>query len=137
VAARTPESRAAQRAAWGEARTAAAALLQAIAEDDPQERFIAVDNLEQSLGKLWARRADRDDIWKMILNHTQGMLRQLFQEKLVEVLTTAQGSAIHAIVEHHLGPATKSKDDLNEVLRLIGDAGCDPYYAISGDPKDE
>jgi hypothetical protein len=132
-----PETRAARRAAWGEARAAATALLDAIEEDDAQARFLAADDLDQALGKLWALRAGRDDIWKMILNHAQGLLRQLFKEKLVEALTRAQGAAIRGIVEDHLGPATKSKDDLNEVVRLIGDAGCDPYYAISGDPEDE
>jgi hypothetical protein len=133
----TPETRSARRVAWGEARAAATNLLEAIEADDAQARFTAADDLEQALGKLWVLRAGRDEVWKMILNHAQGMLRQLFKEKLVELLTPAQGAVIGNIVEYYLGPATKTREDLNEVVRLIADAGCDPYYAISGDPQDE
>ena len=122
-----PESRAARRAAWGKARAAATNLLEAIEADDAQARFTAADDLEQALGKLWGLRAGRDDVWKMILNHAQGMLRQLFKEKLVELLSPVQGAVIGNIVEHHLGPATKTREDLNEVVQMIVDAGCDPY----------
>jgi hypothetical protein len=135
--ARTPEQRAAARAAWGEARAAAAALAQAVGADDAQARFVAADDLERALQGMWELRAGRDDYWQMILNHAQGMLRQLFLEKLVEALTPEQAAVISDIVERYLGTASRTRDDLNEVIRLIGDAGCDPYYAISGDPGDE
>jgi hypothetical protein len=136
-AAHAPENRAATRGAWQQARLAATALVAAIEADDPRARFIAVDDLERALGKLWDLRAGRDDFWKMVLNHAQGMLRQLFKEKLVEMLTPVQGTAIRDIVEQHLGPATKTAEDLTEVVRLIADVAGDPYYAISGDPEEE
>jgi hypothetical protein len=136
-AAPAPEIRAARRAAWRQAKEAAAALVRSAREDDPQARFIAADDLDRALGQLWALRADQDALWKMILNHAQGAIRQLFEERLVEQMTAHQTKAICDIVEQHLGPATKSVDDLTEALRLITDAGCDPYYAISGDPQNE
>jgi hypothetical protein len=127
----------AARKAWAEARAAAAVLEQAVREEDAQARFVAADDLESALAKMGSLRAGRDDFWKMILNHAQGMLRQLFKEKIVEALTPEQGAAITAIVEKYLGTATRTKEELNEVIRLIGDAGCDPYYALSGDPENE
>jgi hypothetical protein len=111
--------------------------VRAVGEDDAQSRFVTADDLERALGKMWGLRAGRDDVWKMILNHAQAMLRQLFKEKLVEALTPDQASAIGTIVEQYLGTATRTRDDLTEVIRLIDDAGCDPYYAISGDRDGE
>jgi hypothetical protein len=133
----TPEARAAFRAAWSEARAAAAELLQATKEDDPMGRVIAADDLEQALAKLWAQRSGRDVNWQGILNHAQGMLKELFAEYRMEALSPEQGAVIREIVENYLGPATKSTGDLSEVIRLIADAGCDPFYAISGDPDVE
>lgn len=133
----SPETRAALRVAWRAACSAADALILAIKEGNAEGRYIAVDDVEEALGKLWALREVRDDYWQMILNHGQGMLRQLFQQNLVERLTEKQGEAIRVLVEERLGPATKTRDDLVEALRVIEDAGCDPYYAISGDPEEE
>lgn len=97
---------------------------------------IAADNLEVALDKLWGLRAVRDLDWRTILNHAQGMLRQAFAEKRVEQLTPEQCRSIQTIIDRYLGPATKSVDDLNEVVRIIEDSGFDPYYAISGDPDE-
>jgi hypothetical protein len=104
---------------------------------DVRDLVIGADNLEASLGKLWSLRAERDINWKAIINHVQGMLKQLFAEKRVEELTVDQCFHIKEIVEQHLGPATKTTDDLVEVTRLIEDAGFDPYGAISGEPCEE
>jgi hypothetical protein len=95
---------------------------------------VAVDNLDIALGKLWGLRASRDVNWKTVLNHAQGMLKALFSAKRVEQLTPEQCEAILELVDRHLGPSTKTLDDLNEAVRLIEDAGFDPYGAISGDP---
>jgi hypothetical protein len=62
------------------------------------------------------------------------MLRLAFDQKRVECLTSEQCRSIREIVDRYLGPATRSRDDLVEVVRLIEDAGFDPYAAISGDP---
>ena len=61
------------------------------------------------------------------------MMRTLL-EKRAEKLTVDQCQGIVEMVKDYLGPATKTIDDLNEVLRQIDDAGFDPYAAISGDP---
>jgi hypothetical protein len=97
----------------------------------------AADELDIALAELWKLRSARDINWQTILNHAQGMMRLAFAEKRVEQLTPEQCAAIRAIVDRHLGTATKSVDDLNEVVELIEQAGFDPYAAISGDPLSE
>lgn len=133
----SPETRAALRSHWNNAKAAAAALVQAAATNDKMEVALSADKLEGALTKLWELRASRDLDWQTILNHVQGMLRQVFLQKRAEELTVEQGKCIYALVEHCIGPATKSADDLNEAIRLIIDAGFDPYAAISGDPSGE
>lgn len=133
----TAESRAAFRAHWKAAQEAADAMASAARRDDRISLGIAADDLEQALAKLWDLRDGRDIDWQTILNHAQGMMRLFFQEKRVERLTTEQCRNIARLVKEYLGPATKTVDDLNEVLRLIDDAGFDPYAAISADPLDE
>jgi hypothetical protein len=132
----SPEVRIAIRTAWAQSRKAAQELKEAIEKDEQSGRFVAAENLREALAKLWNHRAARDINWQAILNHAQGMLLQLFQGKKIEELTPAQGEAIVEIIEHYLGTASKSADDLCEVVRLIDDAGCDPYAAISGDPQE-
>jgi hypothetical protein len=131
----SPESRRAHREGWQGARAAAAALVDASRTNDPMARFVSLTDLEQALERMWRHHEERDVNWQCILNHAQGMLRQLFDEKRAELLEVSQCEAIRALVERQLGPATKSQDDLNEALRLIEDAGCDPYHALSGDPE--
>jgi hypothetical protein len=129
-----PEHRAATRSAWQAGRRAAEEMLAAAQRDDVMDLAVAADNLDLALGKLWGLRAARDVNWKTILNHAQGMLRELFTVRQVERLTAEQCRAILELVDRYLGPATKTIDDLNEAVRLIEDAGFDPYAAISGDP---
>lgn len=133
----TPEMREALRVNWKAAREAAAAMVQAAADQDLPGLGIAADDLDQALAKLWELRSFRDLDWQTILNHVQGMMRQFFARKQVEVLTKEQCQKIWTIIEENLGPATKTVDDLNEVLRLIEDAGFDPFEAISGDVLDK
>jgi hypothetical protein len=97
----------------------------------------AADDLEQALAELWDLRAARDVDWQTILNHTQGLLRQAFAAKRVEGLAPEQCRAVREIVDRYLGPASRTPEDLVEVLRLIEDAGFDPYGAISGDPMQD
>ena len=122
---------------WLAARVAAAAMVEAAAAKDMPALTVAADDLDQSLSKLWKLRSGRDLDWQTILNHTQDVMRQFFARKLVEELTAEQCRRIASIVDDYLGPATKSVDDLNEVLRLIEDAEFDPYAAISGDASDD
>lgn len=119
---------------WNAAVAAAEVMLQAAEAQDMMEVGIAADELDQSLGELWNLREGRDIDWQTILNHMQGMMRTFFLEKRAETLTAEQCKRIVELVKDYLGPATKTIDDLNEVLRLIDDAGFDPYAAISGDP---
>lgn len=128
-----PEQRAMFRTRWKEANTAAEVMLHAAQHQDQMAMTVAADDLEMALSRLWDLRATRDIDWKTILNHTQGMLKQLFAAKRVESLTEDQCESIVEIVAKYLGPATKTIEDLNAVLRLIEDIGFDPYGAISGE----
>ena len=132
----TPEMRASFRQHWRTALSAVDRMIEATKNVDPMSLFTATDDLEACLAKLWALRAIRNVDWQTILNHAQGMLRQAFLESRVESLTTEQCTSIRELVDRHLGPATKSIVDLNEAIRLISDAGFDPYFAISGDPQE-
>jgi hypothetical protein len=133
----TAESRAAFRSHWKAAQEAADAMVRAAEADDRMSLAIAADDLEEGLAKLWDLRNGRDIDWQTILNHMQGMMRAFFQEKKAECLTVEQCKNIPRLVKDYLGPATKTINDLNEVLRLIDDAEFDPYAAISADPVDE
>jgi hypothetical protein len=119
---------------WNEAQSAAEAMLQAAETSDLMGVGLAADRLDQSLGELWKVHEARDLDWQTILNHMQGMMRTFFQERRAESLTVEQCKRIVALVNDYLGPATKTIDDLSEVVRLIEDAGFDPYAAISGTP---
>lgn len=131
-----PEMRVAFREYWKAALHAASQMHEAAKCEDSMGVFTATDDLEVALAELWKRKEARDIDWQTILNHTQGMLRQAFFEKRVESLTQEQCDSIRELVDRFLGPATKSTDDLNEAIRLIEDAGFDPYFAISGDPEE-
>jgi hypothetical protein len=133
----TAEARAAFRLHWRAAQDAANGMVKAAQRADPMSLGIAADDLEQALARLWDLRLGRDIDWQTILNHAQGMMRLFFQEKRAECLTADQCRSIARLVNENLGPATKTIDDLNEVLRLIDDAGFDPYAAISADPLPE
>jgi hypothetical protein len=128
------ETRRAIRMHWNEAQEAAERMRQAAEDKDLMAVGIAADQFDQRLAELWKLRDARDVNWQTILNHVQGLMRVFFQEKRAETLTTAECTRLVDLVRDHLGPATKTVDDLNEALRLIEDAGFDPYAAISGDP---
>jgi hypothetical protein len=131
-----PETRRAFREGWQIAKRAAARLVTAAEDDDPMTRLTAADELDGALSRLWDLREARDINWQAILNHTQGMLKQFFADKQVETLRPEQCRPIREIVEGYLGPSTKTADELVEVIRLIEDAGADPFGAISGDPDE-
>src|SRR5262249_4339121 len=131
-----PETRAALRACWKGAVETAAEMIRASEDGDERGLVIAADDLDSALAKLWELRAARDIDWLTILNHAQGMLKQAFAQARVERLTPDQCRCIKKIVDRYLGPATKTIADLTEVIRLIEDAGFDPYFAISGDPDE-
>jgi hypothetical protein len=99
-------------------------------------RLAAADELDVALAKLWDLREARDINWQAILNHTQGVLKQFFADKQVETLCPEQCRRIMEIVDGYLGPSTKTADELVEVIRLVEDAGADPFGAISGDPDE-
>lgn len=132
-----PEPRAAYRTHWNAAKGAGEAMVAAALANDPIALTIAVDNLDMALARLWELRDSRDVNWQTILNHAQGMIKQLFTEHRVESLTAEQCQAVKGLVENYLGTSTKTTGDLNEAIRLIEDAGCDPYWAISGDPASD
>jgi hypothetical protein len=119
------------------AQKAAESMEQAAADQDLIQLAKAAHQLDTALAELWKLRSTRDINWQTILNHAQVMVRQVFAEKRIDELTPEQCAAIRAIVDRHLGAATISVDDLNEVVELIEKAGFDPYVAISGDPLSE
>ncbi len=129
----TAEVRRALRRAWNDAVKAADAMHDAAQANDLMAVGIAANDLDRELAELWKLRAHRDIDWQSILNHMQGVMRTFFQEKRAESLTAEQCKALVDLVKDYLGPATKTTDDLNEVLRLIDDAGFDPFAAISAD----
>lgn len=130
----TPEYRATVRSFWRSAQEASESIVQAAVADDQMGLAIAVDDLDKRLADLWSIRHGRDINWVTILNHLQGVMRLAFLEKRVEKLTIAQCRSIARLVKDYLGPATKTTDDLNEVLRIFDESGFDPYAAISADP---
>ncbi len=132
----SPEGRAAMRTHWRTAHDAAEAMMGAATAQEPMALAIAADNLDMALARLWDLRDQRDINWQGILNHAQGLVKQLFVEKRVEQLTADQCRHIVDLVENYLGPSTKTTADLNEAIRTIRDAGCDPYWAISGEAAD-
>src|ERR1700722_1179938 len=117
-----------------EAQQAAEAMLQGAEANDRMAVGNAASRLDRSLGEFWNLREGRDIDWQTILNHIQGMMRICIIEKRAETLTADQCRRIVEMVKDYLEPATKTIDDLNEVLRLIDDAGFDPYAAISARP---
>jgi hypothetical protein len=133
----SPENRAAIRKSWKSAQRATERMNQAATTQDFMQLAIAADELDLALAELWKLRVSQDINWQTILNHAQGMMKQAFAEKRVEQLTPDQCAAIGAIVDRHLGTATKSVGDLTEVIDLIEKAGFDPYGAISADPVDD
>jgi hypothetical protein len=133
----SPEVRLAFRTFWKTARQAAIDLQTAAQDDEVMDRVRAADSLETTLSRLWDLHEYRDVNWQSVLNLVQGMLKQFFAAKQVELLTTEQCRHIYDIVDRYLGPSTKTADDLNEVVRLIADAGADPFAAISGEPTEE
>jgi hypothetical protein len=132
----TPETRAVFRLRWKSAAKAAESMELAATGQDLMQLANAADELDIALAELWKFRTTRDINWQTILNHVQGIVRQAFAEKRIEQLTPEQCDAIRAIVDRHLGTATKSVEDLTEAVGLIEKAGFDPYAAISGDPQD-
>jgi hypothetical protein len=133
---RRPEERVAFRGHWKKALEAARAMVNAAKARDAMGQAIAVDELDLALAKLWDLRRCRDIDWQTILNHAQGLLKQIIAAKQMESLSAEQCQCIWQIVERHLGPATKSLDNLNETVRLIEEVGFDPYAALSGDARD-
>src|SRR5262249_50754919 len=123
---------------WKEAKRAAWAMVEAAKYQEAMTLATAANALDLALRKMWEIRAGRPDMdWRTILNHTRRVLQQCFDNKQVETLSVEQCQRIREIVERHLGPAAKNVDDLRGAVRLMEDAGFDPYAAISADPVDE
>jgi hypothetical protein len=128
-----PEARAALRLHWKEAQEAAKEMMRSAEAQDGFALANSADRFDLALGKLWELRHDQDINWGTIVNHAQGMMKQFFLEKRVENLTGENCHAIMELAKSFLSPASKTTDDLTEVVRLIEDAGADPYGMISGD----
>lgn len=118
---------------WTEAQNAAEAMFRAAEAEDCTGVGTAAGKLDQSLTEMWNLREGRDINWQTILNHIQGLMRTFFLEKRAESTSTQQCRRIVELIKDHLGPSTKTINDLHEALRLIEEAGFDPYAAISAD----
>ena len=126
-----PEDRAEIRRHWIQAKTKSADMLAAARSADSIGLFNAARDLDCLLDDMWQLREARELDWRGVLNFLQGVLKQLRKERKLEVLQPAQCDAIQRIVADHLGPATKDKEDVKHCLRLLEEAGLDPWESDS------
>jgi hypothetical protein len=84
--------------------------------------------LTAALGELWELRNEREDDWGDLLNLLQGALAKEEFEKF----SGRQCAAIRMIITDHLGSGCVDIDDIERSIRLLREAGLDPWRGISG-----
>ncbi len=84
--------------------------------------------LAAALGELWGLRGEREDDWGDLLNLLQGALAKEEFEKF----SVQQCAAIRMIIADHLDAGRVDMDDIERSLRLLSEAGLDPWKGISG-----
>jgi transcriptional regulator with XRE-family HTH domain len=80
------------------------------------------------LDELWALRDEREADWGDLLNLLQGALAK----EEFERFSTQQCTAIRKIITDHLAGGYVEIDDLERSIRLLREAGLDPWKGISG-----
>lgn len=85
-------------------------------------------SLIYTLDDLWALRENRESDWKDLLNLLQGALaKEEFERYSVE-----QCIAVRKVITEHLADGYIEIDDLERSIRLLRNAGLDPWKGISG-----
>jgi hypothetical protein len=87
--------------------------------------------LGEILRELWELREEREDDWGDLLNILQGALAQ----EEFERFSVDQCRAIRSIIVDHLGSGAVDVDDLERSIRLLREAGFDPWKGISGETE--
>ena len=88
--------------------------------------------LLEKLQELWTLRFERDSDFGDLLNMLQGAL---LQEEF-ERFSPEQCTAIRTILVDHLGSGPVDSDDIERSIRLLREAGFDPWKGISGSELD-
>ena len=81
-----------------------------------------------ALGELWTFRNEREPDWGDLLNLLQGALAK----EEFERSGPKQCTAISAIVRHHLTADEVKLDNLENSIKLLREAGLNPWKGISG-----
>src|SRR6266498_122695 len=84
--------------------------------------------LTAALDELWDLRDEREDDWGDLLNILQGALaKEEFGKFSIQ-----RCAAIRMIIADHLDAGCVDMDDIERSLRLLREAGLDPWKGISG-----
>lgn len=125
-----PEVRAAIKAYHQAAAAAADGLVESAKGGDVEGVALAVREIAANVDSLWRCRKAREMDWQAILNHIRLMFRQAVIGERAEKMSSDECRAVRELVGM-IGLAMRTADDLNEAIRLVRDAGFDPYSAIS------
>lgn len=125
-----PEDRAAIKSYHEAALVAARELVDCASNGDECGMALAVRTIDENVEGLWKCKKAREIDWQAILNHFRLVLKQALQEERAERMTQEECQAMLELVGM-VGLPTRTSDDLNEAVRLIRDAGFDPYHGAS------
>jgi hypothetical protein len=89
--------------------------------------------LLEKLQELWTLRFERESDFADLLNMLQGAL---VQEEF-ERFSRTQCVSIRTILVDHLGSGPVDSDDIERSIRLLREAGFDPWKGISGPDLDD
>jgi hypothetical protein len=84
--------------------------------------------LKDALQQLWQLRNEREDDWGDLLTMLQAALAQ----EEFERFTPRQCYAVRCVIADHLGSGIVDIDDIERSIRLLREAGFDPWKGISG-----
>lgn len=85
-------------------------------------------SLTHTLDDLWALRSEREADWGDLLNLLQGAIAK----EEFERFSAQQCAAIRKTITDHLAGGYVEIDDIERSIRLLRDAGLDPWKGISG-----
>jgi len=85
-------------------------------------------HLTDTLNDLWKCRDVREDDWGDLLN----VLQTALAEEVFEKFSENQCSAIYKVITDHLSMGSVDADDLAVAVRILREAGFDPWKTISG-----
>ena len=85
--------------------------------------------LAHLLADLWELRDEREDDWSDLLNVLQAALAK----EEFERFSPNQCYAIGVVISDHLAAGAVDIDDIERSIKLLREAGLDPWKGISGD----